>query len=363
MKVIQWNSAKCLGGAEYRVLELSQQLSLDGYEVCIVCRKHSLLENKVKKAGLKNISYHNNFTDFFRLLWFTIKWQPDIIHVHTGKDYFPALLIGLLTSVPVVCHRRLMSKINSITQLLFELTNSKIIAISNIVKDVLVKENKIDKNKIKVVYNAIPDSRVSVNYERLKELKKIFCTDGKKIIVSVGNLYPTKGFDELIKVSKILKEKIDHLVIIVGEGKERKKLEHLIKQYGLEETVKLLGRREDVMELITLSDCFVLLSYEEPFGTVFIEALSCGKPVVGYNVGGVPEIIKNNEVGFLVEPHNIQAVADKVYTILTDDELYKKMSAKAKQYFYENFSFSKMVQEIKDVYFEMISQRRNIHGN
>ncbi|MCX7716395.1 MAG: glycosyltransferase family 4 protein [Endomicrobia bacterium] len=363
MKVLQWNSAKCLGGAELRAVELSQFLHRKGYNVCVVCRKDSLFEKKVKETKLPYISYHHEFFGFLKLLCFTIKWRPDIIHVHTGKNYFTALAIGIITSTPVVCHRRLMAKINNITKLLTDIGKVKIIAISQIVKEILIRENRIDKDKIKVIYNAIPDTRIQTDLKQVEKLKEIFCKENKKIIISIGNLYPTKGFDELIEVVNILKYKnAEILVLIVGEGKERKRLENMITKYKLWNNVKLLGRREDVAELLTISHCFVLLSYEEPFGVAFIEALACGKPVVGYNIGGVPEIIKNNEVGFLVAPHDVQNVANKIWILLTDEEVYKKMSVAAKEYFRERFSFEKMVQEIENVYFDLSNQGEDIYG-
>lgn len=363
MRIIQWNSAKFLGGAELRVLELSQCLQAKGHDVYLVCRKGSLLENKVKKLKLLHISYRYDLIGFFKLLYFISKWKPSIIHVHTGKDYSPSLLISLLTGIPVVCHRRLMAKISPVTKLLLDLTKAKMIAISQVVKDVLVKENKIKEDKIKVVYNAIPDTRLAINTQRVQELNNMFRKRNIKIIISVGNLYPTKGFDELIYVSNLLKGKIEYLVLIVGEGKEKNKLQSMIKQYGLDQNVKLLGRREDVIELLTISDCFVLLSYEEPFGVAFIEALACGKPVIGYNIGGVTEIIKNNEVGFLVKPHDVETVAEKLYHLLTDDQLYNKMSVAAKEYFKNKFSFTKMIDEIENVYYELTQRRRVVYGN
>lgn len=358
-RVLQWNSARCLGGAEFRTLELTECFLAKGYEVFIVCRKNSLLEQKIIQKKLCYINFVTYLDEFFKTLSFVIKWKPKIIHVHTGRDYNIALIIGLLTSTPVIIHRRLMSKVSLITSFFIKISKrAKIIAISNKVKDVLIKENNFKEDKIEVIYNAIPKERLKVNLKKVEEFEKIFDKKNKKIIVSVGNLYPTKGFDELIKVSKVLKNKIENLlVLIVGEGKEKEKLNNLIELYELQSTVYLLGRRDDVPELLTISDCFVLLSYEEPFGVAFIEALGCGKPVVGYKAGGVPEVIADGKVGFLVSPHDINSVVEKIYMILTDKNLYEKLSFNARSYFLERFDFKKMVSNIENLYFRTI----NIH--
>lgn len=356
MKILQWNSAKCLGGAEFRTLELVEYFLSVNYQVYIVCRKNTLFEQKVREKNLSYISFFNFVDEFLKVLFFVIKWRPHIIHVHTGRDYTVALVIGIITSTPVVIHRRLFSKISSLTSFLIKISQSKVIAISKVVKDVLIKENGLGNDKVEVIYNAIPKERLKVNLQNIERLKKIFSNGNRKIIISVGNLYPTKGFSDLIEVVKVLKEKINNfLVLIVGEGKERRKIEKLIKQYNLYDEVKLLGRREDVIDLLHIADCFVLLSYEEPFGVAFIEALACGVPVVGYNAGGVPEVVLDKEVGFLLPPHDIYSVAEKVYAILTDKELKQKLSFNAKRYFYEKFDFDKMVASIERLYKEILN--------
>lgn len=93
MRIIQWNSAKCLGGAEYRTLELTEALLKDGDEVLVVCRKGTILESKIKQKQFNFISFRYSFLGFFKILFNLIKWKPQIIHVHSGKDYTYAVLI------------------------------------------------------------------------------------------------------------------------------------------------------------------------------------------------------------------------------------------------------------------------------
>lgn len=351
MKIIQWNSAECLGGGELRTLELSEELIKQGEEVFIICRKNTLFESEVKKKGIPYISYVSTLFGVFKVLVMLFREKYDIIHVQTGRDYAAAVIIGILTSTPVVIHRRLAAKVNFITKWLITNWKTKIIAVSNIVKQTLISENKLKEDKIVVIHNALPRSRFNVDYDKIKQIEQEFDKKNNKIVVSVGNLYPTKGFDELIEVALRLKKRINNfLILIAGEGKERKKLEKLIELYNLNTTVRLLGHRKDVIELITISDCFVLLSYEEPFGGVFIEAMACGKPIIGYNVGGTPEIVSNAEVGFLVPPHNIAEVEEKLYLLLTNERLSKKLGENAKKHFEKNFNFYKMIKEIRNVY-------------
>ncbi len=356
MKILQWNTSKVLGGAEFRTLELTKALLEKGHKVCVVCRKNSLFEKKLKEEKICYISYKTQILGFFKISIFLKKWKPNIIHVHSGKDYVISVILGMLNSIPVVIHRRLMAKVHLVTKFFINIWRTKIIAVSQVVKDVLIKENKFKEEKIEVIYNSIPKERFNKNLEIISKLEQQFDKKNKKIVLSVGNLYPTKGFDELIEVVRILKDKIKNLlVLIAGEGSERKKLEFLISRYNLSSFIKLLGYRDDIIELLTICDCFVLLSYEEPFGVAFIEALGCGKPVIGYYCGGLPEIIINNEVGFLVPPHDIYAVAEKLEKILLDEEFSKKLSFNAINYFNRKFDFYSMVNKIENVYYKLVN--------
>lgn len=261
----------------------------------------------------------------------------------------------MLIGVPVVIHRRLMSPVSFVTNFFINLWKTKIIAVSNVVKEVLIEKNKFTKEKIKVIHNAIADSRFLYNKHKVELLSREFDKENNKIVLSVANLYPTKGFDDLIEVAKKLNSRIRNILfLIAGEGPEREKLEQKIRDYKLFNVVKLLGRRDDVIELLHICDCFVLLSFEEPFGGVFIEALGCGKPVIAYRAGGNPEIIEDKKVGFLLEPHDIDGVVEKVYNILTNKDLSLKLSENAKSYFKSKFSFDKMFYEIKSVYKELL---------
>jgi len=355
MKIVQWNSAKCWGGAEVRLTETCEFLKKRGHEIYVICKKNTPLFTWITKSNysvythtpINSADLFNTFLIALRIL----KWDADIIHVHTGRDYVPAILAGMISNCPVIIHRRLLYPLNVFTRWILKKRKVSFISVSERVTTILTKIDKIPLKKICTIKNAIDPSRIDYKKSEVEKLKQEYNLDGKKVILSIGNLYPSKGHDDLIKSIKFLKKKInDFILLIAGEGSEKKHLESLIEKLGLNNYVKLLGRRDDVSSLLNICDCFVLLSWEDPFPGAIIEALASGKPIIGCNAGGVPEIIKDGKTGFLVPPHNPEKVSDILYKLLLDESTLKIMGINAKKDFNERFNIEIMINKIENLY-------------
>jgi glycosyltransferase involved in cell wall biosynthesis len=116
----------------------------------------------------------------------------------------------------------------------------------------------------------------------------------------------------------------------------------------------VLGSRSDVPDLLKTFDLYVLTSHWEGLGRSLTEAMYTGRPVVATNVEGVPELVRNGETGMLVEPRNIQAIADAIVQVLQDPELAARLGRAGRQKITESFQYEKMVKEIEFVYDELM---------
>ncbi|MBU5689733.1 MAG: glycosyltransferase [Candidatus Aenigmatarchaeota archaeon] len=147
-------------------------------------------------------------------------------------------------------------------------------------------------------------------------------------ILYAGRLSKEKGVNYLIEAFSNLKNKNAKL-LIVGDGPERKKLENLAKNYGLSQRIKFLGfvDKSTLQNLYEDVDFIVLPSvWQEPFGLTGLEAMSYGRPVIAFDVGGISEYVSNNENGFLVDVFNVKSLAEKMETLLSDKDLLLKFS-------------------------------------
>lgn len=152
-----------------------------------------------------------------------------------------------------------------------------------------------------------------------------------KKIISAGALEFIKGFDLAISVAQqVLRNNPDWQWHIYGEGKERNKLENMIKENNMSEQIKLMGRSNNLFEKYSQYSMFVLSSRSESFGMVILEAQYNNLPVIAFNCPyGPSELIKNGVNGFLVELYSIKEMAEKIDKLINDIELRKNMSEKS----------------------------------
>lgn len=183
-------------------------------------------------------------------------------------------------------------------------------------------------------------------------------TSNLLIVGTIANLYPTKGIEYLVEAASHLR-KLDFrgksnfpIFLIIGEGPERPKLEKLIQKYNLKNNFFLLGHIPDAYKYLKAFDIFVLPSLKEGFPYAILEAMSAGLPIVATKVGGVPEIIDSGNTGWLIEPKNSHDLAEKITTLLKDENLRENLSAYAKQIVTKNFSLAAMIEKTKEIYFQ-----------
>ncbi|WP_280768198.1 N-acetyl-alpha-D-glucosaminyl L-malate synthase BshA [Salipaludibacillus daqingensis] len=220
------------------------------------------------------------------------------------------------------------------------------------VSDDLIKQTKEllgTEKKIETVYNFI-DHRVYYprEVENLREQYGI----GKdtKVISHVSNFRKVKRVEDVIKVFKKVQQEIDAVLLLIGEGPELTVICDLVKQLGLTESVHFLGNQKRVAELLSMSDVKLLLSEKESFGLVILEAMACGVPVIGTNIGGIPEVIEDGENGYICELGDIDTIASRTLYLLSNPLLQKQMAESAKNRAVQTFHQDKIVSQYETIY-------------
>ena len=173
-------------------------------------------------------------------------------------------------------------------------------------------------------------------------------TEKEKVFVSVGRLESVKDQDMMVRAfNQFHQSHPGYKLVIYGEGPMRKQLEALISSLGLEGTVVLPGRNNNVWEAISSAECFLLSSEYEGMSNAMVEALCLGLPVVSTKVAGATEIIKDGENGYLVDVKDCEAMAKYMCQIADNDELRQNLSAGAVKV-YELFRADRICQEWVD---------------
>ena len=179
--------------------------------------------------------------------------------------------------------------------------------------------------------------------------------DKKNKIIFIGQLTYLKGVQYLIKsVAELKKQYSDINLTIIGDGDYKKDLQDLIKKKNLQDRCFFKGSvdQSEIINEMENSLVLVLPSLTEGLPRVIIEAMACGLPVIGTKVGGIPELIADNENGFLISPKNSDELEEKIKYFLENKEKAMSMGGLGKKYILENFSTEKYInnyqQMIKD---------------
>ncbi|GED00990.1 N-acetyl-alpha-D-glucosaminyl L-malate synthase BshA [Bacillus atrophaeus] len=212
----------------------------------------------------------------------------------------------------------------------------------------LIKPEK----KIETIYNFI-DERVYLKKNTRSIKEKYGISPDEKVVVHVSNFRKVKRVQDVIHVFRNIVNQTKAKLLLVGDGPEKSVACELVRKYGLENQVMLLGNQDRVEELYSISDVKLLLSEKESFGLVLLEAMACGVPCIGTNVGGIPEVIKNNVSGFLVDIGDIEDASAKALRILEDEQLRKQFTDAALHMLKNEFSSQKIVSEYEQIYADL----------
>jgi glycosyltransferase involved in cell wall biosynthesis len=206
----------------------------------------------------------------------------------------------------------------------------------------------------KVIQKALLQSGINSEliYQSIDLPEKIPKLNFTKKILYAGRLSKEKGVDYLIRAINIVKNNVPEVkLIIAGDGREKTKLQKMVNNMGLENNVKFLGwlSKDQLKKLYEDVDFMVIPSiWQEPFGLTGLEAMSYGRPVIAFDVGGINEYIDNNKNGFLVKVFDVRNLAEKITELLKNEEILKKFSKKStkKARYFSNEIFFKKVKKL-----------------
>jgi glycosyltransferase involved in cell wall biosynthesis len=170
--------------------------------------------------------------------------------------------------------------------------------------------------------------------------------NGRSLILFVGMLVYLKGIHRLIEaMALVAQEHPDAHLVIIGEGNYRRELERLVARLGLSGRVSFVGEIEQSGVARYLQECrlLVLPSLSEGLGLVLLEAMACGKPVIGTNVGGIPSIVQDGVNGFLVPPDNVELLAERISHLLADGDLACRLGRQGREFVAHTFSTDRYV--------------------
>ncbi len=351
MRIAHVDTERTWRGGEQQVFSLIQGLKKRGYDNLIVARRGSELAQRAKSLApvmeVRPVGEWDFVTAHFVNRRFK-KERVDIVHAHTSHGAALAALSTLGTNIPVVVTRRVDFHLSRNVFSRWKYNRAtRIVAISQGVKRILV-EDGVPNEKISVVPSGVDFNR----YTSVRALTKqdLGIPSAAPLVGQVAALAPHKDQRTLLAAIALLRKALPNVrLAIVGEGPCRADLEKEIIRLELQNTVQLLGFRENPLDFIPAFDVFCLSSNEEGLGTSLLDAMALRVPVVATAVGGIPELIEHEKTGLLARPEDPEALAEMLSRCLAGGADRPVMVARAAEKA-KNFDILGTVVRMDDIY-------------
>ncbi|MHB8481163.1 MAG: glycosyltransferase family 4 protein [Nitrospiria bacterium] len=368
IRVIQITHDLNIGGLQRVAADLAQNLNKDRYDVSVCAlREGGVLEQELSQEGISVIKLPPapngvDYFSFWKLYQIFKAVRPDIIHTHNTQPFLEGALAGLMARVPVIIHtdhgrqfpdkKRYMFAEQTLARFV-----SQIVAVSEFTKNDLIQYEKIKASKIKVVLNGIDGRKYSCSIDKIRKKKEAGIDRERGPIIGwCGRLSPEKGLSFLFKsVKSLVKVYPEIILLIAGEGPLEERLRIEAKELGIERNILFLGRREDVHEIMSIFDIFVLPSIREGLPLVLLEAMAASLPIIASDVGGISRAVKEGINGFLVKPQDPDILYERIKNLLENAELREVFARNAQALFQKEFSLERMIREYETVYQECLA--------
>jgi L-malate glycosyltransferase len=201
-------------------------------------------------------------------------------------------------------------------------------AVSRFLKEKTLTNYNIEKD-IEVIPNFVDTELFKPNGHA--GFRQHIAPNKEKILVHISNFRPVKRVPDIIKMFQKVVKEIPSKLVLVGDGPDRSECERLCRSLEICDQVRFLGKQETLVDILTASDLFLIPSQSESFGLSALEAMSCGLPVLSSSVGGLPELVKHNETGFISEIGDIDRMARYAIDLLSNERKYELFSGNARK--------------------------------
>jgi len=366
-KMLQIITLSEIGGAQNILYHIVAGLDPALFDITVACAPGGELVGWLGKLGYvrvieipelkRNISPLNDFRALRKLYSLIREEKFDIVHCHSSKAGFLGRLAAWLAGVPRIIftvhgwglNQKWPARVAFIwAEKLAGMISTDVVCVSGADYDRAIKMRLVNPEKLRIIYNGLPEV---VPGEGLRH--ELVLTPEDFVVGMVARLASPKDplfFLEL--ASELLRNKdYQHVrFVLVGDGPLKEQCHNFIEKNGMERNVFLLGSRENAAALYWDMDVAVLFSKWEGLPLAVIEAMLAAKPVIASAVGGIGELVKNNENGFLIKPGDMAGAIEALTLLLTDENMRLNMGQASIRIARSNFALTNMQKEYRDLF-------------
>jgi glycosyltransferase involved in cell wall biosynthesis len=376
-----------VGGPSLHVSYLSSDLDKLGYETTLAAGQvgpgEGSMEYVARERGVEPVFISSlqreveplaDVAAVRHLLRLIREQRPHILHTHTAKAGAVGRVAALLAGdarPPVIVHTfhghvlrgyfssPLAAGFREIERRLARHTDA-LVAVSPEVRDDLVRLGVAPEKKIAVIRLGLDlDGRTHVDVtSRVREREALGIPPERFLVGWLGRFTEIKKVDDLIRAFALLRERgADAALALVGDGPSRAQMEALAEKLGIAADCHFVGYRKDVAPLFAAFDAVTLTSANEGTPVTLIEALAAGRPVVATDVGGVADVVRDGESGFLVPPGDVDQIADRLARLAGDEGLRRAFGERGRAYVLPRYSVPRLVDDVDTLYRSLLAVR------
>ncbi|HEU0230498.1 MAG TPA: glycosyltransferase family 4 protein [Burkholderiaceae bacterium] len=362
LRVLHSEAATSFGGQEHRIYKEMLAMRERGHHLELVCQPDALLVERVRAEGFTvhttPMNGHVNFIKSVAKIRRVLrKSRFDVLNTHSRRDTLIAGVAGRLAGTPLIVRTRHLA-IKAGSLLSYTWIPHRVTTVSDYVRINLIKAG-VPPGRIATVYSPI-ELPPPVEHSTLRDELGLAVDD--VVVGCVAVMREKKGHMALLEAIEPLfnARPALHLVLVGSGSPVFERVQAYVKEHGLARRVHLLGTRRDVPNLLAGCDLFALATEQEASGTVFVEAAAAGLPVIGTDVGGVSEMLREGETGWLVPVGDTQALRAALERLVDDRALRKRMGEAGRRLFRDEgkFSLETLAQNTERCYVEWLRERR-----
>ncbi|MBN2383120.1 glycosyltransferase [bacterium] len=378
INVLEMIDSSMVGGGQKHLYYLTAGLDKERFNVFVVVSDDGPLYKKLLSDGIKVIctDIKKNFNPFTLLRLYKILkvHKIDIIHTHGTVAGVWGRLAASLARTPVIIitlhgihylnsHNRIFKQIFVLIDQILARFSDKIICVASSDQEKGLQYKLFEKGKSTVIYNGIDVNYFQQHSQSMQQKKRdeFNIQPEDPILGIVARLHIQKGYHYFFDAVNLVKAQFPQVkALVIGDGPQLSELQGYVAKLGLTENIIFTGTRDDVPELLSIMDVFVLTSLWEGMPLTVLEAMACKRAIVSTNVDGVSESITDGVNGLLVQPRNAQKIAEKIIYLLENKQEGRRLGQNARKKAVETFRIEKMIKETSDLYVQLYFDRTAI---
>ncbi len=357
--ILHIDSFEGYGGAQKDISVLLSSMKLtefsERFNLFVVHNNNKMLGEELTNLNIPNFSIKmKNFMDIraiMKIRRFLIDYNIELINFHSSRDHFLGGIASLLSGKRIirVLTRHVAYKISPFKGfLIYRLLTDYFIAVGVFIKNILIDSLRIEPDKISVIHSprtyASAPEILELEAQKEEVRKELGAFAGVPIVSVIGRLSREKGHLVFLKAARIVlrsglsltSTKKDHAgntpdikikFVIIGEGEMLEKIHEFININNMSDYFILTGFKKDIKKYIYVSDVIVVPSGLEGMGSIIIESCSLKKAVIASDVGGIPEIIRDNDTGLLFKNGDYASLAEKIIYCLNRKNIMERLGS------------------------------------